>query len=62
MNQPQWILAPWAGFAFALAPKLWQLGRALKGQLMGASPSTDQFSQSLDRTRVQAREEAKWRA
>ena len=65
MIHPAWILVPWAVFAVALALKVLTFGSALKRHLVGPTPSTVQFRQSLERIWAQANqetnEEAKWR-
>ena len=61
MTHPEWILVPWAVFAFALALKVWQFGSALKRHLTVSPPSTAQFRQTLERIWARANEEAKWR-
>jgi hypothetical protein len=49
MTHPPWILVPWAVFLGALALKFWQFGLALNRHLMGPTPSTDHFRQTLER-------------
>jgi len=49
MIHPAWILVPWSVFALALALKVWQFGKALKRHLIGITPSTEQFRQSLEK-------------
>ena len=49
MTHPEWILVSWAVFLGALALKFWQIGIALRRYLMGPTPSTDPFRQSLER-------------
>ena len=49
MIHPAWILVPWSVFALALVLKVWQFGKALKRHLIGTTPSTVQFRQSLER-------------
>ena len=61
MNHPEWILVPWAVFAFALALKVLKFGKALKRHLIAPTPSTDQFRQSLERIWAQEQKVAKWR-
>ncbi len=57
MTHPGWILVPWAVFAFALALKFWQFGKALKRHLTAQTPSIVQFRQTLERIWAQEQRE-----
>lgn len=61
MTHPQWILVAWAVFALALVLKVWQFGRALKRQLIGTPPSTDQVRLTLERIWARTTDGAPWR-
>lgn len=62
MNNPQWILVPWAVFAVGVALKVWQFGKALKRPMRGKTLSTDQVRQSLERSWEQeAQKDRTWR-
>jgi hypothetical protein len=49
MTHPEWVLVSWAVFLGALVLKFWQIGIAIRRSLMGPTPSTDPFTQSLER-------------
>ena len=57
IDNPLWILVPWAVFAVALAFKVLKFGKALKRHLTAQTPSIDQFRQSLERIWVQEQRE-----
>ena len=49
MENPIWMLVPWAVFAEALAIKAWRFAAVLRRQLVARPATTDQARQSLER-------------
>jgi hypothetical protein len=49
MENPIWMLVPWAVFAVALAIKAWRFAAVLRRHLIARPVTTDQARQSLER-------------
>ena len=49
MDNPLWMLAPWAVFAVAAGVKFWQLTSAFRRHLLGAPTRSERFRQTLER-------------
>jgi hypothetical protein len=49
MNNPLWMLVPWAVFALAAGVKFWRLTSAWRQRDMSKAANTDQFRRSLER-------------
>ena len=49
MEQPLWMLVPWAVFALAMGVKAWRFGALIRRQLGPAPSSTEQARQRLER-------------
>ena len=49
MDNPAWILVPWAVFAVAALLKVWQITGSVRARLGGTTPNTERFRQRLER-------------
>ena len=49
MNNPLWMLVPWAVFAIAAGLKFWKLTAVFRKHLLGVPSKTERFRQSLER-------------
>lgn len=49
MNQPFWMLVPWAVFAVAAGIKFWRLTTVFRSHRRDSRSGTEQFRQSLER-------------
>ncbi len=49
MNNPLWMLVPWAVFAIAAGLKFWRITSLFRRHLLGIPTSTERFRQTLER-------------
>ena len=49
MENPIWMLVPWAVFAVALGIKAWRFAAVLRRHLVARPATTDQVRESLER-------------
>ena len=49
MEQPLWLLVPWAVFALALGFKFWRVTALVRQHLLASPASTEQVRQRLER-------------
>jgi hypothetical protein len=49
LENPIWMLVPWAVFAVALAIKAWRFAAVLRRQLAARPATTEQVRESLER-------------
>ena len=49
MNNPLWMLVPWAVFAVAAGLKFWRLTSLIRKQLLDVPSQTERFRQRLER-------------
>jgi hypothetical protein len=49
MDNPFWMLVPWAVFAVAAGVKFWRIATVFRRVTLGRVSSTDQFRESLER-------------
>jgi hypothetical protein len=49
MEQPIWMLVPWAVFAIAAGIKFWRFGAVVRRQLVTRPATIDQARKSLER-------------
>jgi hypothetical protein len=50
MDNPLWMLAPWAVFAVAAGLKFWRITTLFRKHLLGIPSRTERFRQGLERT------------
>ena len=50
MNNPLWLLVPWAVFAVAAGLKFWKLTSLFRKHRLGIPSRTERFRQALERT------------
>ena len=48
MENPLWMLAPWALFAVAAGVKFWRLTKVFRQRVVSTTTSTEQFRQTLE--------------
>ena len=48
MENPLWMLAPWALVAVAAGVKFWRLTRVFRQRMVSTTTSTEQFRQTLE--------------
>lgn len=49
MDNPLWMLLPWAVFAVAAGIKFWRLTSLFRRHLLGTPADTEQFRRTLER-------------
>ena len=49
MDNPLWMLVPWAVFAFAAGLKFWRITALFRKKLLGIPTETERFRQALER-------------
>ena len=49
MDNPLWMLVPWAVFAVAAGLKFWRITTLFRRHLLGSPSRTERFRQSLER-------------
>ena len=49
MEQPLWILAPWAVFGVAAGMLVWRVTKVVRRRGLSTSTSSDEFRQMLER-------------
>ncbi|MEN9879100.1 MAG: hypothetical protein RLZZ158_2139 [Cyanobacteriota bacterium] len=49
MENPLWLLAPWAVFAVAAGIKFWRLNSLFRNHLLGIPSRTERLRQMLER-------------
>ena len=49
MNNPLWMLVPWAVFAVAAGFKFWSITTLFRKHLLGTPSRTERFRQGLER-------------
>ena len=49
MDNPLWMMLPWAVFAVAAGIKFWRLTSLFRHHLLGAPTDTEQFRRTLER-------------
>jgi len=49
MDNPLWMLVPWAVFALAAGLKFWRLNSLFRKHLLGIPSQTERFRQRLER-------------
>ena len=49
MENPLWLLLPWAVFAVAAGFKFWRLNSLLRTHLLGIPSKTERFRQGLEK-------------
>ena len=49
MDNPLWMMLPWAVFAVAAGIKFWRLTSLFRRHLLGTSTDTEQFRRTLER-------------
>ncbi len=49
MEQPLWLLVPWAVFALALGFKFWRITALVRQHLLAGPSGTEQVRQQLER-------------
>ena len=49
MDNPLWMLVPWAVFAVAAGLKFWRITTLFRRHLLGSPSGTERFRQSLER-------------
>ena len=49
MENPLWLLVPWAVFAIAVGLKLWRLGALIRRSVLNIPSRSERFRQSLER-------------
>ena len=49
MDNPLWMLLPWAVFAVAAGIKFWRLTSLFRRHLLGTPTDTEQFRRTLER-------------
>jgi hypothetical protein len=49
MNNPLWMMLPWAVFAVAAGIKFWRLTSLFRRHLLGTPTDTEQFRRTLER-------------
>jgi len=49
MDNPLWMLVPWAVFALAAGLKFWRITTLFRRNLLGVPSRTERFRQALER-------------
>ena len=49
MDNPLWMLVPWAVFALAAGLKFWRITNLFRRNLLGMPSRTERFRQALER-------------
>ena len=49
MDNPLWMMLPWAVFAVAAGVKFWRLTSLFRRHLLGTPTDTEQFRRTLER-------------
>jgi hypothetical protein len=49
MDNPLWMLVPWAVFAVAAGLKFWHITALFRKKLLGVPTETERFRQALER-------------
>ena len=49
MDNPLWMLVPWAVFALAAGLKFWRITNLFRRNLLGVASRTERFRQVLER-------------
>ena len=50
MDNPLWMLAPWALVAVAAGVKFWRLTKVFRQRVVSTTTSTERFRQALEKT------------
>jgi len=60
MENPLWMLVPWALVAVAAGVKFWRLTRVFRQQVASTTTSTERFRQSLEQNWQKDEQAERW--